>query len=199
MTVSSVSSSPYQTNAPTPWQQRAQDFKALANALQSGDLTGAQQAFAALQKDQPGSTSTTSASGQNSQASNDFQSLQNALQSGDLSGAQQAFASLKQDLQGAHRGHHHHHHRSTQNTSSGGSGQNNPLASDMQTLQSALQSGDLSSAQQAFANFQKDLQTTQSAHHHHHHAANPATSGQTDAASSATAATTVGGTLDTQA
>ena len=128
MNVSNVS--PLATSYPTPgpsiFQQTGQDFRALQNALQSGDLSSAQQAFASLQKDlQPaaGAAGSSSASpwSQNNPLGKDFQALQSALQSGDLSGAQSAFASVKQDLQsaGAARGHHHHHHKSSSAARSG--------------------------------------------------------------------------------
>jgi hypothetical protein len=103
------------TDIQNVFHQRAGDFRALGKALRSGDLQGAQDAFAALQKDfQNGSNASTEGSqpfSQNTQAATDFQALQSALQSGDLSTAQKAFANLKTDLHGvghAHRGHHHH-------------------------------------------------------------------------------------------
>ena len=140
MTVSNVSSTltPYQPVVQSPWQQRAQDFKALQSALQSGDLSGAQQAFAALQNNQQTSTQAANPSGASSptsQLATDFQSLQTALQAGNLSGAQTAFAAVKQDMQsagGAQRAHHHHHHH-------GGSGGTNstPASSASSTTNSA--------------------------------------------------------------
>jgi hypothetical protein len=96
--------------AASAYKQSASDFKALAQALQSGDLSGAQQAFAALQQDSPwvsravagatpsGATSDGSAS--------PLQALGKALQSGDIAGAQQAFAAVQQ-ARGGHHGHHH--------------------------------------------------------------------------------------------
>jgi hypothetical protein len=115
---SNSATDPYQVSTQNNFKKRAQDFKALQSALQSGDLTSAQQAFSSLLKDQQGSTQAatpaSSTSGQTSPLQNDFQALQSALQSGDLSGAQSAFATLKQDIQsagGAHRAHHHHHHQ----------------------------------------------------------------------------------------
>ena len=116
MTVSNVSTTtnPYsQTIDPSSFKQRRHDFKALANALQSGDLSSAQSAFAALQKDLPNASqaSATPPVGQTSQAATDFQTLQSALNSGDLSGAQKAFASLKTDLQSTKGARGHHHHR----------------------------------------------------------------------------------------
>jgi hypothetical protein len=94
-----------------PSNNGAASFKALATALQNGDLSGAQTAFAALQKNRPQRP----ASAQDKEGTNpveqDFNTLQTALQKGDLSAAQQAFSSIQQDFQkmGGARGHHHHH------------------------------------------------------------------------------------------
>jgi hypothetical protein len=146
MTVSNVSSttSPYyQTIDPSGFQQRRQDFNSLASALQSGDLSSAQSALAAFQKDLP-STSQANASqpfGQNSQANTDFQRLQSALQSGDLSGAQKAFASLKTDFQPAQGAHGHHHHRRAGNAAgSNAGGSSSSSSSSASTSSSALAS-----------------------------------------------------------
>jgi type VI protein secretion system component VasK len=82
-------------------------FEQLASSLQSGNLSGAQQAYTSL-----------AASFQNSPSaqttnplSADFQALGQALQSGNLSAAQQAFSTLQQAFQqiGGAGGHHHHH------------------------------------------------------------------------------------------
>jgi outer membrane protein assembly factor BamD (BamD/ComL family) len=110
MNISAISStsSTSSTQTQSIFQKRAQDLKDLQDALKTGDLSGAQTAFAALQKDLPSNPAAVQKN-QNSPGAKDFQALQTALQSGDLSGAQQAFANLKQDVQSAHKGHHHHH------------------------------------------------------------------------------------------
>jgi len=135
----------------TPAQQVQQDYAQLAGALQSGNLTGAQSAFTALQQalqtQTANSTATTTAAGATSTSSdpilNDFNALGQALQSGNLSQAQSAFSQLQSDVQAAQqstasqaqslaqamktavKGHHHHgggHHgggsSSTQNSNS---------------------------------------------------------------------------------
>ena len=117
MNIASVDTGTISTSASSTFQQRASDFKTLAQSLQSGDLSGAQSAFASLQQlagAQSASTqaSTTASSSTNPIAS-DFASLGQALGSGDLSSAQQAFAKLQQDMQGVHGGHHHHHGHGT--------------------------------------------------------------------------------------
>ena len=113
MTVGSVSpNNPYaqsaQTGQASAFKQRRQDFEALAQALSSGNLSGAQSAFSALQQDsknvgQAQSGQQTGAGGQD-RFQTALQALGQALSSGDLAAAQKAFASLQQ----AH-GHHHRH------------------------------------------------------------------------------------------
>jgi hypothetical protein len=104
-----------QANRQSIRQQPQQAFQAVGQALQSGDLAGAQQAFAALQKDAPKSGGA-QGNGQGPNSTNptatDFQNLSQALQSGDLSAAQAAYAKLQTDQQAARSGgrHHHHHH-----------------------------------------------------------------------------------------
>jgi outer membrane protein assembly factor BamD (BamD/ComL family) len=116
MSVSAISSSG--GFSPVDWQTKAQqikaDFQSLAQALQSGDLKGAQQAFATLQKDSPAKSSTATTSSTSSTNPNDLMNtLSQALQSGNLSAAQQAFAQLQQ---AAHHGHHRHHGASNATT-----------------------------------------------------------------------------------
>ena len=141
------------------------------------------------------------------QQAQDFNSLAGALQSGNLSTAQTAFTSWQNDLtliapsnlQSA--------------LQSQPFGSNTQANTDFQSLSSALQSGDLSSAQQAFASLKQDLQSTGgsgSVHrrHHHHHSAQTQNNGSsgvgaqgtaTSATATAAAALGIGGTLDTQA
>jgi hypothetical protein len=96
-----------------------QDFLALANALQSGNLQGAQKAYASLEALQ-GSAGATAASSTNPIAT-DFAALGQALSSGDLSQAQTAFKQLQTAIQAtqqsgsssgttATHGHRHHRH-----------------------------------------------------------------------------------------
>jgi len=146
--INSVSSSTnaYQTDTQTPWRKRAMDFKALQSALQSGNLSGAQQAFATLQKDMPSvsqtsSTSSTAASTTaSSQVTNPFQALQSALSSGNLPAAQQAFAAMQQSMQnaaGVQGGHHHHHHGGSVDSSSQ-TASSTSSSTSAQTLSNAL-------------------------------------------------------------
>ena len=129
-------------------QQFRQDFQKLGQDLQTGNLTGAQADFAALQKDGPQSPSSTQNSNPIAQA---FQQLSSDLQSGNLSAAQQDYSNLQQDFQNqAARPHHHHH--------SSGSQDNTAISQLFSQIGQDLQSGDLSSAQQAYTTLQQDLQ-----------------------------------------
>ena len=200
MSISSISASTntyqaYQTSRQSKSAQFQQDFQDLTSALQSSDLTGAQKAITDLQQLMPDS----SASNQTPNAfPTDLNAVGQALQSGNVSDAQVDFAKLQQDVQSA-QGHHHHHHRqdnvsaSTQSTAGiqtdngqGGSSQN-PLSTDLNAVAQALQSGNLSDAQDAFAKLQQDMMSVQGHHHYHHHNASadaqgtsPATSGSSE-------------------
>jgi hypothetical protein len=74
--------------------ENAQNLKALSSSLSSGDLAGAQKAFAALTANAP-----KNAAAQNSPLGQDVSALRQALQSGDVAGSQKAFATLQQDMQ----------------------------------------------------------------------------------------------------
>ena len=144
------------------FHQTKKDFSDLETDLSSGNLTSAQQAYTALTQDLQNANQTQSGqqTSGNSQISNDLAAVGSALQSGDLTGAQSAFATLTQDLQNAAQGgqqtykghgHHHHHH--------GGSSQiaGTTLSNDLAAVGSALQSGDLTGAQSAFAMLMQNL------------------------------------------
>ena len=96
-------------------------FGQLTSAINSGDLSSAQQIYSQLSQ---------ALGGTNANSNNPFDQALNAigqsLQSGDIGGAQQALSSLQQQTQ-AGRGHHHHggHH--------GGGGQTNASASPSST------------------------------------------------------------------
>jgi hypothetical protein len=101
-------------------------FQQLGQDLKSGNLSGAQSAFAAIQSELlqaslTGSASNASgpapgsaANGVSGSVTTDFQNLGKDLQSGNLSAAQADYTKLTQDgqaqgaLTGAHRHHHHH-------------------------------------------------------------------------------------------
>jgi hypothetical protein len=102
-----------------PYAQVKQDFQNLGKALQSGNLSDAQQAFATLQQDIPGSSQSQGSQGSNS-SNQEMQDLGSALQSGDLSGAQKAFAQMQK----TGKGHGHHHHQSSQQPDTSGTDAN---------------------------------------------------------------------------
>jgi len=126
-------------------QQISQEFQQLGTDLKSGNLTAAQADFAALQKLQPSGSSSTSSSNPITQ---DFNQLAADLKAGNTTAAQQDFTKLQQDFQsrGTQTHHHHHHHGGSSN--SGGGSEISQLFSQ---LGSALQSGNLSTAQQAYS------------------------------------------------
>jgi len=114
MSITSVgAASSFTSNALNPFQQRRQDFQALKQALSSGDLSGAQSAFSALQQlvqTQSGGTTgaagaanspapgVSATSGTSSPLASDWTALSTALTSGDLKGAQTAFSQLQSDF-----------------------------------------------------------------------------------------------------
>jgi hypothetical protein len=128
--ISSVASAtnPYAITNQNPFEQSFSDLKAIGTALQSGDLTGAQNALTAFQQNLPGSSQTSASSpfGKNTQANQDYQALNTALQSGDQAGAQKAYASLQSDLKAAHKGHHHHRASATPPATPAASASTNP-------------------------------------------------------------------------
>jgi hypothetical protein len=163
MSVSAISSGAnvYQNQL----QQIRKDFSTLQTDLSSGSLATAQQAYAALTQDLQAVQQTDGGqqTGGGSQLSNDLAAVGSALQSGNITDAQNAFATLTQDLQNALQtqatqgtqqayGHHHHHHH-------GGSSQtaSASVSNDLAAVGSALQSGNVTSAQSAFATLMQDL------------------------------------------
>ena len=158
MSISGISSGTNIYQDPTSQIQSVrQDFSGLTTSLASGDLTGAQTAFATLMQDL-GNSSVQSGqqTGAASQLSTDLSTLGTALNSGagDLTAAQKALATLMQDLQAGalhHRHHHHRHHSgSTQNA-------NSTVSTDLTLVGTALNSGDLTAAQKAFATLMQDI------------------------------------------
>lgn len=138
------------TNNQNTFQTIQSDFQQLGQDLQAGNLTQAQQDYVTLTQALPSAQQ--NGTGTLAQA---FTALGNALQSGNLTQAQQAFSTLQQDVQQAPTGaHHSHHHHGGGN----GGSQGNSISQAFNALGQALQSGNLSSAQQAFATLQQDFQ-----------------------------------------
>ena len=151
MTISGISSSSSYlptNNSTNIFQKIKQAMQQLGQDLQSGNISGAQQAFSLLTQYLPSSTSTTgstasqSASGTTSSTASqslsgtlaqDMTALGQALQSGDSSGAQTAFAQLQQDMQSVAKsgGHHHHHHGSGSQSSTSSTSNSNSIDSQI--------------------------------------------------------------------
>jgi hypothetical protein len=85
------------------FQQRKTDLQQLGQALQSGDLAGAQQAYNAIVSLSQNGPAPGSAPFVKSDRQAAFAAIGQALQSGDLGGAQQAFAQLQNTFSFHHR------------------------------------------------------------------------------------------------
>ena len=103
----STSVFPTQSSYQPPSSQSsfAQDFSQLASSLQSGNLSGAQQAYSALNQLQ--SSGQGASANPNSPVSQVLSQIGKALQNGDLSGAKQALSSLQSHGGRRSQGHHH--------------------------------------------------------------------------------------------
>jgi hypothetical protein len=128
-------------------------LRAVSSAVQSGNLATAKSALATFQKQLQGNSPTSATNqpfGSNRQANSAYQSLVNSVQSGDLSAAQQALSSLKTDLKITKAASPSASSQASapSQTSSGQS------AADLQSVGSALQSGNLSSALSAVTSIQ---------------------------------------------
>jgi hypothetical protein len=163
----SVLSGAVKANPQTRFQQFQNEFQQLGKDLQSGNLVQAQADFVTLQRSSPlaaqratASSSATSGAAGGSPIAQAFNQLSQDLKSGNLSAAQQDFSTIQQDSQNAQTqgqagaGHHHHHiHAESQSSQS-----SSPLAQLFAQLGQALQTGNLSSAQQAYSTLQQDIQ-----------------------------------------
>jgi len=129
-------------------QQFQQAFQQLGQDLQSGNLSAAQSDFASLQL-QGAAASTTSVAQSNSPIAQAMNQLSTDLQSGNTVAAQQDYAKLQQDFQSAAATHAHGHHHH------GGGG--SAISQLMDQLGQSLQTGNLSSAQQAYNTLQQDF------------------------------------------
>ena len=141
-------------------QQINQEFQQLGQDLESGNLSAAQSDFTTLEQLIPQNSSTSSSPQSNNPIAQAFQQLAQDLQSGNLSAAQQDYKTLQQDFQNrsaeggtqpeAVSGRHHHHHE-------GGNSDQSEMSQLFEELGQALQSGNLSTAQQVFSTMQQDF------------------------------------------
>ncbi len=131
-----------------------QEFQQLGKDLQSGNLTAAQSDFATLQQMRPQSSTTASSQGSSS-ILQDFNQLASDLKAGNTTAAQQYYAKIQQDFQsqGA-QGHRHHHHHTGDDSSDSSSA----ISQLFSQLGPALQSGNLSAAQQAYSSMLQNFQ-----------------------------------------
>ena len=180
MSISAISSSTIDSSSFQNLQKEIQqDLKQLQSALKSNDLSGAQSAFSALEKLLPGNSTASSSSASGASASdstattakNDIDAIGKALSSGDLTGAQQAFSNL-QSLGRPPA-------PPPSYSSTNGNSSADPITNDFNNLSSALQSGDLKSAQAAFKQLQSDLSsgdstdlTAETGYGYHHYGTN---------------------------
>lgn len=95
MSTAAVASSSIYQQLQTFFQTRQSDAQQLGQALQSGDLAGAQKAFNAISQLGQNGPFATGDPFRAAQREQDFTSIGQALQNGDLAGAQAAFAALQ--------------------------------------------------------------------------------------------------------
>ncbi len=126
----------------------------------------AQSDFATLQQSMPQGSSA-SASQNSSPIAQAFCQLSQDLKSEIISGTQQDYANIRQDFQSqasqsqSAEGHHHHHHRAGGDSHRSGRSAS-AISQLFNELGTALQSGNLSNAQQAYRSLQQGLlQSTQ--------------------------------------
>ena len=140
----------------------------MAAAIQTGNVSEAQSAYANLQQtlqSNPNSPLNALLSG-SSTLQNDFSALGQALQSGDASSVQSAFTQFQTDLKAARQS-----GSASTNSAASSSGQDQYVPSSQSTnyaefvqqdyrqLAAALHTGNLSEAQSAFTNLEQALQT----------------------------------------
>jgi hypothetical protein len=151
MSVSSVSSNidlsqTYQTSGSSSRRlERQKDFNQLADALKSGDLSSAQQAFSAWQQLFATSSSNSQTQTQTVQQGTvqnpvtaDISALGQALQSGDLTTAQTDFTQLQKDIQALGKGHHHHHYKASASSQDAATAGTSSSSVDLDQLLTAI-------------------------------------------------------------
>lgn len=132
-------------------QKMQTEFQQLGQDLQSGKLSAAQADFATLQQLQPPTSSTASTQSANS-ITQDFAQLAADLKAGNTAAAQKDYAQIQKDLQTQAPTTRHHHHRH-----GGGADGSTEIGQLFSQLGQALRSGNLSTAQRAYAGLQQDF------------------------------------------
>jgi len=162
------------------FQQIRDEFKQLAQDLQSGNLGAAQQDFTTLSQNLPGAGQTSGTPAAQVSAANGsnplaqaFNQLGQDLQSGNLQAARQDFTTIREAAQqnvqastqpnslqvgGHHRPHHHHVEKTEESSAASSSQQAGAIGQAFSQLAQTLRTGNLQGAQQAFSALQNDLQ-----------------------------------------
>jgi len=149
--ISSSSFFDYAQSIQNRGQQFRQDFQQLGQDLQSGNTSSAQSDLAKLESLQP-QAGTSPSTQSNNPITEDLKQLGQDLQSGNTSAAEQDYAKIQQDFQSqAAKGHGHHHHH-------GGGGGAGDITQTLDQLGQDLQSGNLSTAQQAYNSLEQEFQ-----------------------------------------
>jgi outer membrane protein assembly factor BamD (BamD/ComL family) len=152
MSVAGISSSSFfdysRPNIQSKMQPEQQEFQQLGQDIQSGNLSAAQTDLASLQKLQPQSSTTSTQSNPTTQ---EFAQLSQDLQSGNLANAQQDYGKLQGNSESPYTQIHLHHHHG------GGGGGSSSVNQLFAELGQDLQSGNLSTAQQAYSALQQDF------------------------------------------
>ncbi len=100
MSIGSIAATPSYAVNP---QQQQNPLSQLSQALQSGNLQAAQQAYASFTQNAPASQS-----GQSNPFGQAISQIGTALSSGDIAQAQSTLQSLQSQMKAHHGGHHHH-------------------------------------------------------------------------------------------
>ena len=182
---SAYSANQSSSSAPSGAKQFAKDLKALETALESGNLTDAQTAFAAFAKDVKSSDKGNPFNSSNDSSdtlANDLKAVETALKTGDISSAQQAFATLKTDMEAARKARGAGPQPPPDDSQDDSISSTGSLADDIKAVAKALNSGDVTTAQQAFATLQADMQSKKA----HGHGPQPPPADSQDASISST-------------
>ncbi len=146
-------------------QQFRQVFQQLGQDLQSGNLPAAQSDILTLRQPVLPAASTKASSGKD-RIAHDFSQLSKDLQSGNIAAAQKDYAAVQRDFQNRATHHHPHHSGGATNGISkvlGGLGKATQFVANLGShllgpLGVALQSGNLTAAQQSYGAVQQVLQ-----------------------------------------
>jgi hypothetical protein len=155
MSVSAIPNSALFTpqNIQATFQTLQQEFQQLGQDLRSGNLSAAQSDFASLKN--LGAQSSTTTSQNNSPIAQGYNQLAKDLPSGNLAAAQRDFKTIQQDFENqsapgqteAPQSHRHHH-----------GGESSEISQPLDQFGTALQAGDLSTAEQAYASLTQQFQ-----------------------------------------